>query len=274
MPELPEVETVRRGLEPALKGRRLAAVQVRRADLRQPFPPHLARDLEGRRVVRLARRAKYLLLHLDDGYVLLIHLGMSGRMRVEPAGQSLGRHDHLVLATDRGQAIVFTDPRRFGRIDRVKESALAGHPLLVGLGPEPLDPAFDAAALSQALAGSRAPLKTALMDQRRIAGIGNIYASEALFRARLAPDRPAGGLAKGECRRLAGAIKTVLTQAIAAGGSTLRDHVRPDGELGYFQHRFQVYDRAGQPCPRCKRTRILRHVQAGRATYHCPHCQT
>lgn len=274
MPELPEVETVRRGLEPALAGRRLQGVQVRRADLRDPLPAHLGRDLEGRRVVRLFRRAKYLLLHLDDGYVLLIHLGMSGRLRIEPAGGPLGPHDHVVLATDRGQAVVFTDPRRFGRIARIKESALTRHPLLAGLGPEPLDPAFDAQALARALAGSRAPLKTAIMDQRRIAGIGNIYASEALFRARLSPTRGAGTLSKPEVKRLVAAIKTVLEAAIAAGGSTLRDHARPDGELGYFQHHFQVYDRAGQPCPRCQRARILRTVQAGRATYHCPHCQS
>ncbi len=271
MPELPEVETVRRGLTMAMEGRRFAAVTVRRPDLRRPFPPDFALRLTGRRVVEVARRAKYLTLFLDDGWVLLGHLGMSGRMLVGwPDTAPPGKHDHVIFDTDDGRRIIFQDPRRFGLMDLAEAASLAEHPLLKDLGPEPLDEAFTPAVLSAALAGRSGPIKTALLDQKLVAGLGNIYVSEALFRAGISPERAAASVAGRRARRLVPAIKAVLTEAIAAGGSSLRDHRRPDGELGYFQHAFAVYDREGDPCPGCDcATGVRRIVQSGRSTFFC-----
>lgn len=272
MPELPEVETVCRGLALALEGRRLTRVEVRRPDLRQPFPRGFAGRLVGRRVLRVGRRAKYLTLSLDDGWVVLGHLGMSGRMLVASAAAAgpPGKHDHVVIETEDGQRVVFNDPRRFGLMDLVTAQDLANHPLLVGLGPEPLDAAFTPAVLSAALAGRSGPIKTALLDQRLVAGLGNIYVSEALFRAGISPLRTAATVAGRRAERLVPAIKAVLTEAIAAGGSSLRDHRRPDGELGYFQHAFAVYDREGEACPGCVcKDGIRRIVQSGRSTFYC-----
>jgi len=249
MPELPEVETVRRGLEPALVGARFAKVEARRGDLRTPFPPRFAERLTGRRVLELTRRAKYLLAGLDNGETLVMHLGMSGSFRVERGDRlvvppfhherpKLAAHDHVVFDLDSGARVIFNDPRRFGAMDLVKSEGIDGRPPFAELGVEPLSAEFDAAKLAALFAGARAPIKTALLDQKRIAGLGNIYACEALWRARLRPTRAASLLAdaKGRptaaARALAPAIRAALAEAIAAGGSTLRDHRRPDGELG------------------------------------------
>jgi formamidopyrimidine-DNA glycosylase len=275
VPELPEVETVRRGLEAVLLGKRLTRVEVRRPDLRWPLPPDLAGRLTGRRVTSLRRRAKYLLIGLDDGHVLLAHLGMSGRMLVSNGlPNRLDPHDHVMLAGESGHVVRFNDARRFGMLDLVREDGLERHKLLKGLGPEPLDPAFDGASLARLLKGKAAPIKAALLDQRVVAGLGNIYVSEALFHAGISPLRKAGAVAAKRVDLLVEAIKRVLNEAIEAGGSSLRDHRRPDGELGYFQHRFAVYDREGLPCPgcRCKRG-IARIVQSGRSTFYCPRRQ-
>src|SRR5271165_6465235 len=289
MPELPEVETVRRGLERVMLGARIEKVELRRADIRFPFPPRFAARLSGRRILGLNRRAKYLLFDLDSGETLIAHLGMSGSFRIEKSATSTPgefhrerskdpKHDHVVLHLDNGARITYNDPRRFGFMDLACPETLKTHPRLAGLGDEPLLPEFDAARLAKLFAGSRAPLKAALLDQKRIAGLGNIYVCEALFRARLSPFRPAGILARaggGPTRAaaaLAKAIRAVLEEAIKAGGSTLRDHRQADGELGYFQHAFAVYDREGSPCPRCNGA-IARHVQSGRSTFFCPVCQ-
>jgi formamidopyrimidine-DNA glycosylase len=271
MPELPEVEIVCRGLAVAMEGRRLTKVQLRRADLRRPFPPSFADRLIGRRIELVARRAKYMTLFLDDGWVLLAHLGMSGRMVVGPCdGRTPGKHDHVIFETDAGRRIIYQDPRRFGLMDLVTAEDLAAHPLLRDLGPEPLDAAFTPKCLSAALATRLGPIKTALLDQTLVAGIGNIYASEALFRAGIAPTRAAFSVAGRRAQRLVPALKAVLAESILAGGSTLRDHRRPDGELGYFQHSFAVYDREGEPCPGCScETGIRRMVQSGRSTFYC-----
>jgi formamidopyrimidine-DNA glycosylase len=277
MPELPEVETVRRGLVPVLEGQRLVKVETRREGLRLPFPKDFAKRLTGRRVERLKRRAKYLLAELDNGETLVIHLGMSGRMAV--AGRGLGahdtpvsgKHDHVVFETDAGR-IVFTDHRRFGLMTLVKTAVLAKDKLFRDLGVEPLSDKFDAAFLARALKGKKTPIKSALLDQRVIAGIGNIYACEALFRARLSPKRLAGRLKPQESAALTVAIKTVLQEAIKAGGSSLRDYRQANGDLGSFQLRFKVYDRAGEPCPVCGGA-VKRIVQAGRSSFFCPACQ-
>jgi formamidopyrimidine-DNA glycosylase len=275
MPELPEVETVRRGLEQVLLGNRLVKVEVRRPDLRWPLPENLAGRLTGRRVTSLRRRAKYLLIGLDDASVLIAHLGMSGRMLVSTGiPNRLDPHDHVMLLDDSGHAVRFNDARRFGMLDLTEESALHRHKLLIGLGPEPLDAAFDGASLARLIAGKACPIKAALLDQRVVAGLGNIYVSEALFHAGISPVRKAGRVGEARTVLLVGAIKRVLSEAIAAGGSSLRDHRRPDGELGYFQHRFAVYDREGQPCPGCSCTKgIKRIVQSGRSTFYCPRRQ-
>jgi len=293
MPELPEVETVRRGLAPAMEGARFAAVETRRADLRVPFPRNFARRLTGRSVNHLRRRAKYLLADLDDGNVLLMHLGMSGSFRVEAGERAKGAiarhyrarprhaaHDHVLFRMSNGARIVYNDPRRFGLMDIVPRAELAASRHFHDLGIEPLGREFNAAVLARMLAGRKAPLKAAMIDQRLIAGLGNIYACEALWRARLSPKRHAGTLARRngaptkEASALVAAIRAVLKEAIAAGGSSLRDHVRTDGELGEFQHRFSVYEREGEPCRRrgCGGT-IARIVQAGRSTFYCPVCQ-
>lgn len=273
MPELPEVETVRRGLIPVLEGRRLTRVVARRPDLRLPLPPDLGQRLTGRRVLRLDRRGKYLLWHVEGDAVLIVHLGMSGRMRIfDGAAPPEEAHDHVIFSTEDGATIRFCDPRRFGLILLTEESELASHRLLAPMGPEPLDPGFDAAFLARQLAGRASPIKSALMDQRLVAGLGNIYVCEALYRSGISPRRRSGSIGAARVARLADAIKTVLREAITAGGSTLRDHRRPDGELGYFQHSFAVYDREGEPCPECAQGTcpgVRRIVQSGRSTFYC-----
>ena len=280
LPELPEVETVRRGLLPHLEGQRIARAEVRRPDLRWPLPVDLVQVLTGATVTALRRRSKYLLADLDRGGTLLMHLGMSGRMLVE--GGSLGdfhrdpailpRHDHVVLVTDGGATITFNDARRFGMVDLIREGS--AHPLLDHLGPEPFDEAFTSAYLAAAFAGRKVPVKQALLDQRIVAGLGNIYVSEALHRAGIDPRRAAGRIGAARIAALVGHIRDVLTDAIAAGGSSLRDHRQASGELGYFQHSFRVYDREGAPCPTpgCTGT-IRRIVQGGRSSFFCPLCQ-
>ncbi|MCF4167447.1 bifunctional DNA-formamidopyrimidine glycosylase/DNA-(apurinic or apyrimidinic site) lyase [Zavarzinia compransoris] len=274
MPELPEVETVCRGLALALEGRRLSRVVARRPDLRLPLPVDLSARLEGRIVAAIRRRAKYMLWEMDDGTVLIGHLGMSGRMHVgEGAMPDPKPHDHVTFETVEGPWVIFNDHRRFGLMVLDHRDTLDGHPLLAGIGPEPLGNRFDGPTLSRALAGRRTPIKAALLDQKVVAGLGNIYVSEALFRARISPLREAATVAGARAARLVPAIRDVLNEAIAAGGSTLRDYVRADGELGYFQHSFKVYDREGAPCPACDRSVILRIVQSNRSTYYCPRCQ-
>ncbi len=292
MPELPEVETVRRGLAPVMLGATIERVEARRADLRWPLPANFAERLAGRRIERLGRRAKYLLAELDDGEVLVMHLGMSGSFRISHAGGARtpgeflmprskhDAHDHIVFELSSGATVIFNDPRRFGAMLLVRASELERHKLFQALGPEPLDAAFDARTLARACWAKKTSLKAALSDQRVVAGLGNIYVCEALHRARLSPRRRASVLAAragaptGAAKALVKAIKAVLAEAIEAGGSTLRDYVRADGELGEFQHRFRVYDRAGENCPRprCK-GRIRRLVQTGRSTFYCPVCQ-
>jgi len=271
MPELPEVETIRRGLAIHLEGRRLTRIEARRSDLRRPLPVDFARRLTDRRVLRLGRRAKYLQVFLDDGVVLLVHLGMSGRMVIADAGHVAAKHDHVLFRTEDDKAIIFSDPRRFGLMDLVAAPDLVRHPLLAALGPEPLDDAFTGAVLSQALLGRRSPIKAMLLDQTVVAGLGNIYVCEALYRARVSPVRGAASVAGARAERLAPAIRSVLEEAIIAGGSSLRDYVQSSGELGYFQHAFAVYGRDGQPCPECRcRGGIRRIVQSGRSTFYCP----
>ena len=289
MPELPEVETVRMGLLPVMEGHRFTHVETRRGDLRVPFPNDFSGRLTGRRVTRLWRRAKYILGDLDDGETLVIHLGMSGRMSVHVGGgpKKLGhyvhdlgeatvgtdKHDHVVMDTDAPARIVFNDHRRFGLMLLVETAGLEEHKLFKGLGIEPLSRAFDAGFLRDALKGKKTPIKSALLDQRVIAGLGNIYVCEALFRARISPKRLAGKVRTEYIDPLVSAIKAVLREAIKAGGSSLRDHKRTDGELGMFQHRFQVYGRESQPCPGSCGGTIKRIVQAGRSTFYCPKCQ-
>ena len=280
MPELPEVETVRRGLEPVLAGRVIASAEVRRPDLRWPFPQRLAERLTGRRVTALRRRSKYLLGDLDGGETLIVHLGMSGRLLV--SGAQVGafhhahaapaKHDHVVLDIEGGARITFNDARRFGAVDLWPTGDLDAHRLLAGLGPEPLGNGFDGAYLAGRLAGRRTPVKAALGDQRLVAGLGNIYLAEALWRARISPLRLAADVTAAEAETLAAAVRAVLLDAIDAGGSSLRDYRQADGELGYFQHAFAVYGREGEPCPRCGAT-IARAVQAGRSSFYCPGCQ-
>ncbi|MFN9780344.1 MAG: bifunctional DNA-formamidopyrimidine glycosylase/DNA-(apurinic or apyrimidinic site) lyase [Alphaproteobacteria bacterium] len=280
MPELPEVETVRRGLAPVLEGRVLARVLARRNDLRFPLPKNFAGRLTGRRVLRLSRRAKYILAHLDNGEVLLIHLGMSGRFQIEGQGVGqfvhpgamTGKHDHVEFLTDNGARIVYTDHRRFGSMDLVPEADLAMHRLLRAIGPEPLSEAFDGGLLAARLEGKRTPIKAALLDQRVVAGLGNIYVCEALFRAGISPRRQASTVRLSRTARLVPDIKAVLAEAILAGGSTLRDFKDTSGELGYFQHRFDVYDREGEACRRCGAP-VRRIVQSGRSTFFCSGCQ-
>jgi len=292
MPELPEVETVRRGLQPVMEGAKIVRAEARRKDLRFPFQHDFVARLQGQTVIGLGRRAKYLLADLGSGDVLLMHLGMSGSFRIhklddeETPGQfhharaKNGAHDHVVFHMSSGADIVFNDPRRFGYMKVIAREALEQEPLLKGLGPEPLGNEFDAALLARACAGKTTSLKAALLDQRVVAGLGNIYVCEALFRAHLSPKRKAATLAtkKSEptdhARRLVAAIHDVLNQAIKAGGSSLRDHRQTSGELGYFQHSFQVYDREGEPChsPGCDGI-VRRFTQNGRSTFWCPKCQ-
>jgi formamidopyrimidine-DNA glycosylase len=287
MPELPEVETVRRGLAPVLAGARLVRVEARRPDLRFPFPDGFVQRLTGATIQRLDRRAKYLLAPLDRGDTLVMHLGMTGRFEVTGGGPAARpgnfalaqapdpRHAHVVFETDASVVVTFYDPRRFGHMDLVATEALPDHPWFRDLGPEPLEPGFDAAYLAEAFKGRRAPVKAALLDQRVVAGLGNIYVCEALFRAGIAPERAAGDIPRRKLTVLVAEIRLVLDEAIAAGGSTLRDFASADGALGYFQHSFLVYGREGEPCrkPGCKGD-VVRIVQSGRSTFACSRCQT
>ncbi len=305
MPELPEVETVRRGLAPVLEGATIAAVEQRRADLRFPFPDNFARRLTGVRITALTRRAKYLLAELDSAEVLVMHLGMTGSFRVVPEKKGPEKtgnedanpggglyfppgknaaHDHVVLHMEGGAgddcAVVYNDPRRFGFMTLIDRRAIDSHKLFAGLGVEPTGNALGPAVLAEKFAGRAAPLKAALLDQKIVAGLGNIYVCEALWRARLSPRRAAGtlvrrdGTAGERLDRLTQAVRAVIADAIAVGGSSLRDYVHADGSLGYFQHVFAVYDRAGDPCqrPDCSGT-IRRIVQSGRSSFYCPQCQ-
>ena len=269
MPELPEVETTRRGVEPWLHNQVIRDVIVREPRLRWPVPPHLADTLRDLPVRAVDRRAKYLLLHFDTG-CLLIHLGMSGSLRVVAPDTPAGKHDHIDFVLDE-RLLRYRDPRRF-RAVLWHIGPLEFHPLLKDLGPEPLDPAFDAAALFAATRGKRAAIKLVLMNNHTVVGVGNIYANEALFGAGIHPAREAGALSRGECDRLVQTIKDTLSRAIAAGGSTLRDFVDAEGKPGYFQQTYQVYDRAGLPCPRCA-TSICHIRQGQRSSYYCPQCQ-
>lgn len=267
MPELPEVETTVRGLEKTLRGCRIARVELRRADLRRAFPEDLGQRLTGAAVVGLRRRGKFGLIDTDRGDTLVFHLGMSGKWRVDP--DALGQHDHLVIVTEDGKRLAFNDPRRFGSVDLVETGRLGSFPPLAALGPEPT--ALDTDMLHAAFRGRIAPVKSLLMDQRIVAGLGNIYVCEALHRAAINPRRAAGRLSRPSVERLVAAIRDVIAEAISAGGSTLRDYARPDGELGYFSKRFAVYDREGGDCA-CS-GKVKRIVQGGRSTFYCPRCQ-
>jgi formamidopyrimidine-DNA glycosylase len=290
VPELPEVETVRRGLQPVMEGARIVRLEARRPDLRRPLPADFARRVEGQTVTGIGRRAKYLTVDLSSGDVLLVHLGMSGSFRVNHEEKNAPRafhhprsvapaHDHVVFHMSSGATVTFNDPRRFGLMLLVPRGELASHPLMREVGPEPLGNAFDAGLLAAACAGKKTSLKAALLDQTVVAGLGNIYVCEALHRAHLSPRRRAATIAtrgapNARATALVEAIKAVLNAAIKAGGSSLRDHRQTDGELGYFQHHFRVYDREGEPCatPGCQGT-VKRIVQNGRSTFFCPVCQ-
>lgn len=288
MPELPEVETVRMGLAPALEDRRFTKVETRRGGLRVPFPKDFAQRLTGRRVLKLRRRAKYLLADLDSGETLVIHLGMTGRMAVYAGGRERrlgqyvyqtasteagsGKHDHVVMDTDAPARIVFTDHRRFGLMTLIETRSIEADKLFRGIGVEPLSKVFDSAFLAGALKGKKTPIKSALLDQRLIAGLGNIYACEALFRARISPKRLAAKVRPQSVALLAAAIKAVLKEAIKAGGSSLRDYRKANGDLGDFQSHWAVYSREGEPCPVCGNP-VKRIAQAGRSSFWCPRCQ-
>jgi formamidopyrimidine-DNA glycosylase len=270
MPELPEVETVRRGLALKMTGRHIVTAELRRQDLRRPFPPMLARRLTGAAIGELKRRGKYILIELDDDGTLLLHLGMSGRITAGPGGTPHALHDHVVLTLDDGTVVRFNDARRFGLLDYMRRGDEGVHPLLAGMGPEPLGPGFDRSYLEQKLAGKMTPIKAALLDQKIVAGLGNIYVCEALYRAGLSPRRLAATVIGARAGKLAAAIRAVLSDAIEAGGSSLRDYVQADGELGYFQHHWAVYGREGEPCPGCScREGVRRIVQSGRSTFFC-----
>ena len=287
MPELPEVETVRRGLAPVLDGARLERVEQRRPDLRFPFPEGFVQRLAGAHITTLGRRAKYLLAPLDRGEVLVMHLGMTGRFEItggaapaqrpgefHQAVPADPRHAHVVFTTDRGHVVTFFDPRRFGYMDLIGAEALPAHPWFAGLGPEPLGEAFTAEHLAGAFAGRRQSIKALLLDQRVVAGLGNIYVCEVLHRIGVSPERPAGELKPKTLKAMVEATRVVLEEAIAAGGSTLRDYAGADGALGYFQHSFKVYGREGEACPTpgCRGT-VGRIVQGGRSSFYCPVCQ-
>jgi formamidopyrimidine-DNA glycosylase len=278
MPELPEVETVMRGLQARMEGRRIVRAQINRPDLRWPFPLGLAARLTGAEVLGFRRRAKYILMRITGGDSVLIHLGMSGRMNLTPGTPNTdAAHEHLVIEVDDGWRVGFVDPRRFGSVDLVPTTDEDQHKLLAGMGPEPLDDAFSIGTLNDALAGKRTPIKAALLDQRLVAGLGNIYVCEALFRSGISPSRLAHTVPGARAARLVPAIKATLTEAIAAGGSSLRDYVQPDGELGYFQHAWKVYGREGKPCETCPGPPgcdgIRRIVQSGRSTFYCGRSQ-
>jgi len=289
MPELPEVETVRLGLQPVMEGRVLTEVETRRGDLRLPFPKDFVARTQGRKVEHLRRRAKYILADLDSGETLVIHLGMSGRMSVyaegkqrrignyvydkAPEGAGSGKHDHVVFETDAPARIIFNDHRRFGLMALVNTAQLEEDKLFKDIGVEPLSAKFNIAYLAEALAGKKTPIKSALLDQRVVAGLGNIYVCEALFRSHISPKRLAGSITRERIAPLVAAIKKVLKDAIAAGGSTLRDHAQATGDPGNFQHHFLVYGREGLKCKNNCPGTVKRIVQAGRSTFYCPKCQ-
>jgi len=286
MPELPEVETVMRGLAPALLKRRLEEVEVRRFDLRRPVDPDFAEVVKGQAVNRLSRRGKYILAHLTDGTVVVLHLGMSGRVLIVPADDLIyqeQKHDHVVLTTDEGVKVIYNDARRFGMLFLTDEQNWHRHEAFSSMGPEPLGNDFHGPGFFERLQKRAGPIKTALLDQKLVAGVGNIYACEALFDAGIHPEKPAKELSSGQAEDLCAAIKGVLLRAIEAGGSSLKDHKQTDGTLGYFQHQFRVYDREGQPCPRTSCSEkpcggkagnvIKRITQSGRSTFYCPSCQ-
>lgn len=286
MPELPEVETVRQGLSPAMEGYVIERAELRRADLRWPFPADMEARLSGARVVQLRRRSKYILADLDRGESLIIHLGMSGRMVISGVSAphvpgafhfdhpAIEKHDHVLFHMENGARITFNDPRRFGAMDLCATSVLDAHPLLASIGPEPLGNVFHADYLASRLAGRKTPIKTALLDQRIVAGLGNIYVCEALFRAGIHPRRAAGRIGPARIAALTQTIRETLLEAIKAGGSSLRDYRQASGELGYFQHAFRVYGREGASCvtPDCPET-VRRIVQSGRSSFYCPACQ-
>lgn len=281
MPELPEVETVKRGLAPVMEGAKFARVHVRRPDLRKPFPKDMGKRLKGAEVLRVGRRSKYLLVDTSRGETLIWHLGMSGRVRIyapDDEVEPTGKHDHVQFDLDNGVVIVFTDPRRFGLMVMCQTDELQDHPLIKIIGPEPIGNAFSGPVLAERIKGKSQAIKQAIMDARVVCGVGNIYASESLFRAGISPKRKAGTVQGGRAEKLVSAIKVVLDEAINSGGSSLRDHRTTDGELGYFQHNFAVYDREGQACPGCdcdisKTKGIQRLEQGGRSTYYCPRKQ-
>lgn len=284
MPELPEVEAVRRGLEPVLAGARLKRVIANRADLRFPLPANFAARLEGARIDSLARRAKYLLAALDTGETLAMHLGMSGRFTIVEAARQPGdfyysappdpAHTHVVFETEAGGRVEYNDPRRFGYMDLIPTGALGAHKLFAALGPEPLGNEFNADSLATGFRGRKQNVKATLLDQRVVAGLGNIYVCEALHRAGISPRRAAGRVTAAQREKLVRAVRTVLGEAIEAGGSSLKDYARADGALGYFQHRFRVYDREGQACQTKECDGVIRRIaQAGRSTFYCPRCQ-
>ena len=270
MPELPEVETTVRGLRPFLEGQVLTSVEARRPDLRRAFPVDLRQRLTGARVTTLGRRAKYGIVETDRGDAMVFHLGMSGRWRVDP--EELGAHDHLVLETGSGHRLALNDARRFGSVDLISADALDSWPPFAALGPEPLGPDLSSAYLARVLNGRAAPIKAMLLDQRIVAGLGNIYVCEALNMTGIPPRRPAGQVARSRLDALVEAIRRVLLAAIEAGGSTLRDYARPDGQLGYFARQWRVYGREGEACP-CGKGIVIRQVDSGRSTFSCPACQ-
>lgn len=280
MPELPEVETVMRGLEPVLKGAEIADVQVKRKDLRIPFTPKLKQKLEGQGITHLTRRAKYILIHLNDDNILVIHLGMSGRITIIPAGEGyeLQKHDHFTMTTKSGVQIIYNDPRRFGMIFLMGADEIETHKAFHHLGPEPLGNEFSGPILAERLKNKKVAIKQALLDQQVVVGVGNIYASEALYMAGIKPTKRAELVKGDKCELLVSCIRDVLARAIKAGGSTLKDYRHADGELGYFQHSFTVYDRAGEICPKCSdaghtKPCIQKIVQSGRSTYFCAKTQ-
>lgn len=278
MPKLPEVETVCKGLRPLLVGNTFKHVEKRRPNLRIPFPADFEASLQGRGIEGVERRAKYIQIFLDSGQVLIIHLGMSGRLLIQSEQQfhqeALHIHDHVIFTLSSGERVRYRDPRRFGLMTLCGREQIKTHPLFRHLGPEPLTQAFNAQLLEEALKNKKMPIKTALLDQRLVVGVGNIYVSEALFRAGISPLRHAGCISQEEIAKLLPLLKQVLKEAIAAGGSTLRDHIQPNGELGYFQHRFKVYGRQGQSCFNCGEEHLIqRTVQAGRSTFYCLNCQ-
>lgn len=279
MPELPEVETVMRAMQARLEGQTIVAVDVRRPDLRRPFPANLARRLKGQRIDSFRRRGKYILMRLSGGESLLLHLGMSGRVMLAESGGTAEvdapvKHEHLMFRTREGVRFGLIDPRRFGMVDLVSTHKEDEHSLLASMGPEPLEAGFSTATLGKALAGRNSPIKTLLLDQKIVSGLGNIYVCEALYRAGIHPQCHGGDLKSGELKRLVSAIRNVLRDAVAAGGSSLKDYAQPDGQLGYFQHSWQVYGRAGRPCPDCSGDigcpGVQSIVMAGRSTFFCP----